>query len=328
MTIIELFNSIDLPTESDNFMFSAISIPEFSNHRIAKDKLGNPSLLLAVDDQNQFVSSPNFKLLNVLVLYDVKCSILQNNFLIYKNFTVISFIGKDNQLKNYFITLCDTLLRGLGNSPLCDAVRNEISRFVELFRLATEPQIKTVQGLWAELFLISESLDPKILVRCWHCIPEEKFDFNNGAEKIEVKSSSNGLRLHNFSIDQLHSSGDSKIIVASLFVNQSSTGTSIANLIDEIKSKLSTNLDLINKLELQIASTLGKSLMESFNLNFDYQLAKDSLRFFRAEDIPKIELEKVPPSVIDVRFKSDLSELNSINPTDFNADGDLFSALR
>jgi hypothetical protein len=327
MTLIELFNTINLPNENDNFQFSAIPIPSFSNHRIAKDKADNPTLLLSISNQGTRPQIANLKLQNVSVLFDIKCKIEQNGNLIEKIFTVVCFIGKDNSLKKYFLKLCSTLVEDLGNAPTQEEVRKEITRFIELFRLAAEPQTKTIQGLWAELFLIAESTEPANLVRCWHCIPEEKFDFNNGEERIEVKSSSNSLRIHNFSLDQLHSPTDTRTIIASVFVKQTSTGKSIATLTNEIADRLSGQIELVEKLQLQVALTLGKSISDSMKLKFDFQLAKDSLKFYKAEDIPKISIDNVPPLVTDVRFKSDLTDLNTIIPNEISTNAGLFVSI-
>ena len=216
---------------------------------------------------------------------------------------------------------------GLGNTPTHEEVRKEITRFIELFRLVTEPQTKTIQGLWAELFLITESKDPVALVRCWHCIPEDKFDFNNGEERIEVKSSSSSLRIHNFSLEQLYSPTDTVTIIASVFVKPASTGKSIADLANEIADRLSSRIELIEKIQFQIALTLGKAISDSTKLTFDFQFAKDSLRFYKAEDIPKISVNNVPSLVTDVRFKSDLTDINSIAPNEISGTRGLFASV-
>lgn len=326
MKLIELFNTIKQPSENDNFQFSGIPIPEYSNHRIAKDKNDNPTLLLSISNEGARTLIANLKLQNVSVLFDIKCKILQNGNLIEKIFTAVCFIGKDISLKKYFLKLCSALIEDLGNTPTHEEVRKEITRFIELFRLATEPQTKTIQGLWAELFLISECKQPANLVRCWHSIPEEKFDFNNGEERIEVKSSASALRIHNFSLDQLHSPTDTRTIIASVFVRQASIGKSIATLSSEISERL-VDIELTEKLQLQIALTLGKTISDSMKLKFDFEFAKDSLRFYRAEDIPKIEIENIPNFVSDVRFKSDLTDINSINPSDIAGNGGLFVSI-
>jgi hypothetical protein len=326
MKLIELFNTIKQPKENDIFQFSAIPIPEYSNHRIAKDKNDNPTLLLSISNKGARMLIANLKLQNVSVLFDIKCKIQQNGNLIERTFTAVCFIGKDLSLKNYFLKLCSTLIENLGNTPTHDEVRKEIKRFIELFRLSTEPQTKTIQGLWAELFLISECKQPATLLRCWHSIPEEKFDFTNGEERIEVKSSANTLRIHNFSLDQLHSPTDTRTVIASVFVRQASIGKSIATLSDEISERIA-DIELTEKLQLQIALTLGKTISDSMKLKFDYEFAKDSLRFYRAEDIPKIAIENIPKFVSDVRFKSDLTNINSINPNDIAGNGGLFVSI-
>lgn len=327
MNLLETFNTIIAPTENDKFQFSAVPIPEFDNHRVAKNKSDNPTLLISVSNQFGRTIAANLKLQNVSVLFDVKCNIQQGGNLIERNFTAVCFVGKDNSLKRYFLKLCSALIEDLGNQPTQEGVRKEITRFVELFRLATEPQMKTIQGLWAELFLIAESKEPANLVRCWHCIPEEKFDFNNGQERIEVKSSGSGLRIHNFSLDQLRSPTGTKTIVASVFVNQTSTGKSISELQSKISDHLEAKIDLIEKLQLQIALTLGKSFSDSDKMKFDLQLAKDSLRFYEAEDIPRISLDNVPPLVTDVRFKTDLTDITPVLPNFIAGDGGLFVSI-
>lgn len=326
MKLFELFNTIKQPSENDNFQFSAIPIPEYSNHRIAKDKNDNPTLLISISTEGARTIIANLKIQNVSVLFDIKCKIQQNGNLIERPFTAVCFIGKDISLKKYFLKLCSSLVGDLGNTPTHNEVRKEITRFIELFRLATEPPTKTIQGLWAELFLISECKQPANLVRCWHSIPEEKFDFNNGEERIEVKSSASTLRIHNFSLDQLHSPTDTRTVIASVFVRQASTGKSIATLSNEISERIA-DIELTEKVQLQIALTLGKTISDSMKLKFDFEFAKDSLRFYRAQDIPKIAIENIPNFVSDVRFKSDLTDINSINPNDIAGDGGLFDSI-
>lgn len=327
MNLLETFNTIIAPRENDKFQFSAIPIPEYDNHRIAKDKADNPTLLISVSNQQGKTIAANLKLQNVSVLFDIKCNIQQSGNLIERNFTAVCFVGKDNSLKKYFLKLCSALIEDLGNTPTQEGVRKEITRFVELFRLATEPQTKTIQGLWAELFLIAESKEPANLIRCWHCVPEEKFDFNNGEERIEVKSSGSGLRIHTFSLDQLNSPTDTRTIIASVFVKQASTGKSISELQSEISDRLAAQIELIEKLQMQVALTLGKSINDSMKMKFDFQLAKDSLRFYIEEDIPKISFDNVPSLVTDVRFKSDLTDIISITPNEISSNSGLFDSI-
>ena len=83
----------------------------------------------------------------------------------------------------------------------------------------------------------------------------------------------------------------------------------------EISDQLAAQIELIEKLQIQIAMTLRKSISDSVKIKFDFQPAKYSLRFYKAEDVPKICFVDVPPLVTDVRFKSDLTDIGTIVPT-------------
>lgn len=327
MNLTEIFNNIVKPGDLDPFQFSALPIVEYPNHRIAKDKLDNPVLLLNISEPDVSLFSANLKLQNVSVLFDINCTVLQHNETIEKHFTVLSFTGKDNSLKYYFFKLCTVLVETIGNNPSDYDVKKEITKFVDLFCLAIEPPLNSVQGLWAELLIISESKNPHKLLSCWHSSPVEKFDFNNGDERIEVKSTKQSTRVHSFSIEQLYSPTDTKTIVASVFVKQSSSGKSIADLAREIKERISDDIELIEKLEFQIAVTLGKTIVDSVKLSFDYQYAKDSVLFYQAEDIPKINQFDIPVLVSDVRFTSDLSTTSPVIVRDISTVGGLFASI-
>lgn len=107
MNLSDLFSSLSLPTENPSYQFSAIAIPDYPNHRIAKDKAGNPVLLLSIKDSSQKIEIPSLKLENVHVQFHVKCSIYQGGTFIERVVTIISFIGKDPLLQKYFFKLSD-----------------------------------------------------------------------------------------------------------------------------------------------------------------------------------------------------------------------------
>lgn len=325
MSLENLFYIIPLPPQADGYQFSALPIPGLPNHRIAKDKNGNPVLLLSVLNSKPLTLGTDFKLKNVSVLFDVTCKIKQDLKIVSGEFTVISFIGNDSALRVYFLRLCSALIESLGNEPSKELVKKEILLFIELFRLASEVQLKSVQGLWAELFIISESKDPELLLNCWHTIPEEKFDFNNGKDRLEVKSSSTGQRAHHFSLEQLYSPAETSTIIASLFVKVASAGQSIEDLQKAIVARIIGNFDLLEKLKIQIAMALGNSILESSAIKFDFYVAKESLQFYHTDSIPKIDMQTIPTSVTEVKFKSNLtgippiSNINALTSDFFNS---------
>lgn len=196
---------------------------------------------------------------------------------------------------------------------------------VEIFRTLSDTPTKTLQGLWAELFVMDNAKEPTTLLNYWHNLPEEKFDFNADTEKLEVKSSSTLERIHTFASEQLNPPTDKQVLIASLFVKQTTHGQSISQLANSINQKVADN-DLTEKLFTLISKTLGNTVEQSIKIKFDYELAKNSLRFYRHQDIHKIGKINIPNKVSEVRYKSDLTELKSINPNDISNER-LFDAI-
>lgn len=327
MKLIEQFNFILTPSEVARFQFNAVPIPDFHNHRIAKDRFGSPVLLLTVVLKRSEITPTNIKLQNVSVQFNVNCKIVQDEASIEKTFTVVSFIGSDPALRDYFLRLLSTLIESVGNEPTQQIVRNGIDKFVELLQFACEPPMKTIQGLWAELFLISQSRDVKKMLHCWHTNPEERFDFNNGQERVEVKSSSTSQRVHYFSLEQLNSPQNTETIIASIFIRKASNGKSIKSLQNDIIANVADDLQLVEKVNFQIAATLGKVILDIADYNFDCHQAKESLRFYRAIDVPKIDVRYISPLVSEVKFKSDLSLTTPVNCRDEGSPDSLFYCL-
>lgn len=107
-------------------------------------------------------------------------------------------------------------------------------------------------------------------------------------------------------------------------MKQASAGKSISELQSEISDRFAAQIELSEKLQLQVALTLGKSISDAMKMKFDFQLAKDSMKFYRAEDIPRISFDNIPPLMTAVRFKSDLTDINSIQPNDIAGNSGLF----
>lgn len=316
MELVSLFDTIAIPTADVSYQFSAVPVKDNSAHRLAKDKLGNPALLLVANGESELVHSLTMQLQNVVVAFNVGCVISQNNVRQRQRFTTIAFQGHDELLRKYFLKLCSVLLSELGDTPTHQQIRREVTFFAELLRMAVTPAIKTVQGLWAELLLIRRSAHIENLLQCWHNLPEEKFDFSDGDERIEVKSSANGFRIHSFSLDQLSSPNGTRSIIASILVRPSAGGETIESLVAAISERVSSR-ELVHKLRSQVALTLGSSIANVHAFPFDYELAVQSLQFYRAEDVPKIDFRVVPDLVSEVKFKADISSISPISERDF-----------
>lgn len=71
-----------------------------------------------------------------------------------------------------------------------------MNQLIELFRAIAKPARKSLQGLWAELFLISRAHQPAILVNAWHTVVEDRYGFAVDNQRIEVKGFSGQIRQH------------------------------------------------------------------------------------------------------------------------------------
>jgi hypothetical protein len=225
------------------------------------------------------------------------------------------FIG-DQSLTSHFLMSAEALFVALKKNFTDEDISREVHGFVELFSCLSDPPIKTAQGLWAELFLIERSSDPKKLMTAWHSTPEDKFDFNANKERIEVKSTGKDKRFHHFSLGQLDPPKDTQTIVASLFAKRSAGGKSIEHLILSIQPNLMDDIEMMRKLFLITNKTLGDSISDSLVITFDYEAAKESLAFYEVKNIPRIMNEAIPIEVSDVSFDVDLGMVEKFDRQD------------
>ncbi|WP_158847113.1 PD-(D/E)XK motif protein [Algibacter sp. L1A34] len=302
----EIYDVLPLPTNQNSNSYSAKAIKGFKNHRIAKNYANNPSLLIFISEQNQDFLIANQNLFSIKISHNLKCEIESDKKSTCNNFSVVSYIGQNDEIKNIFLSTCQVLIKSLGQNPSNKKIKTIVSKFIELFKSIKEPPRKSIQGLWAELLLIEQSNSPINLINAWHCVPEEKFDFSFDQLRIEVKSSGSDTRTHHFTIGQLKSINNTEIFIASILMKTNTGGLSISDLLNNINNKLTDFQKQKEKLHLLVYATLGMDIDKVSLVKFDYELAKGSLQFYNSKEIPKIESELIPKEVSNVKFTSNL----------------------
>jgi hypothetical protein len=326
MNLIILYDTLSLP-ENDNKVLNAIPIPEFPNFRIAIDFEGNAVLLLSVSKRIKDLSLKNFRLKYLQLEQNLECRIYENDSYKLQTFTVVTFRCSDRNLQEYFLRISETLVSTIGQQPTQQQVIDSLKKFVEVFKTLTDSPTNTINGLWAELFLIENSSNPKSVINYWHNLPEEKFDFNAGLERIEVKSSSNFERKHIFSAEQLNPPSDTQVLIASIFLKQHNSGMNIQQLLESISKKVNYDFETADKLNSIVFRTLGSSLEHSIGIKFDYAIALQSLQFYRHQDIDKIEEIHIGNNVSEVKYKSDLTKISPLELGNLKDKQILFNAL-
>lgn len=311
MKLTELFNTLSPPNGGNLKLFNALSIPELGFAKLAINCQGFPTFLLS----SQFKPISRIRdiaLQFIEIKFDNECTIYNGSTAKSDNFITIQFKNLNPVLVNHFLNIASIFLKSLSGNPGSTEISSLFKNFIEIFRALAEPAKATIQGLWAELFVIENSKSPTVLIDYWHNLPSEKFDFNAGAEKIEVKSTIQDNRVHTFSAEQLFAFVDVQIIVASLFVRETPNGMNVHQLVEKIVSR-SEDSEANEKLLRLVAKTLGNGYEQSFNIKFDYEWTRQSLRFYRQEDVAKIEAQNIPTRVHDVHYKSDLSLIAAVN---------------
>jgi hypothetical protein len=240
-----------------------------------------------------------------------------------EDLAIVECCTSERRLAKYFFRIGTEVLAP--EAELGEEARFEraIDAVITLFKALQRPASNTVQGLWAELALIALSHRPEVSLTSWHSTPHSLHDFVNGSSRLEVKSTTREMREHRFHLDQLRlTDSEGIVVVASMLLQELAGGLSVFDLVTVIKGKLATD-ESKRRLETIVADSLGSSLVDVDDLQFDFDGARSSLLFYRAEDVPTCP--PVPPEVKDVSFTADLS---GVEPTPLSVARSLSTAFR
>ncbi len=219
--------------------------------------------------------------------------------------TVIGLREGSSEFTNAFLDVASVFADSLGAHPTQEQVYEQVGRLLELFRARTRPALGSVQGLWAELFLIACATRMQEAARAWHSDPSDVHDFADQGQRLEVKSTRRAERKHTFTHAQLTPLAKQQIFVASVQVLESQTGVSIAHLLDRVAAELGGGEDTA-RVESIAMATLASNWTQGSRERFDFQTAIDTLRLYDASNVPRLSC-KIPLGVSDVTFVSDLA---------------------
>jgi hypothetical protein len=237
--------------------------------------------------------------------------------------SVIATKSRDGWLVDVFLELV-AMLFDSGVTSDQNSVRKLIQDLVSLFRALTQPNQKSVQGLWGELFLILQATDTDLAVSSWHTTPNDRYDFAKGHERVEVKTTT-GPRIHMFSHTQLVPIEGLKVTIASLILNSTADGVSCADLVSQVLPKLDSE-PMRRGFVNQVVRTLGENWNQQGGIRYDIEQANQSLSFYDANNVPKITQE-IPPNVHAVKYQSDHQVAREMERSDFSSHDVLSIAL-
>lgn len=297
---------------SDKPVYAAMQVPGFRNYFVGKDRESLACLLVSTDHQAGR-SHPPIRLESLDVQFELRCHLKKTNEHVREgNFTVIRCRDGSREITRYFLSVCEMILRMLGDHPTRERIATVVNRLATIFQKIRQPSARPLHGLFGELCLLLHSRNATEALAAWRANDYARFDFSDGDVRLDVKASGSRNRLHTFSYEQCNPPAGTIPVVASLYAEQAAGGVSLSSLMNQIEARVSSNADLVFKLHENVAATLGTSLKESLQRCYDMRLATSSLLFFNLEDVPAIR-GPLPAGVSDVHFRSNLSALPPVS---------------
>lgn len=297
-------------TESD---FSAISLSSKRGDFLAKNEHGAPVFLLHDSGPTKYYPSIFFR--HLTAQFQVTCAVTSGGKIQTGQFCLVSCDPVSSDLYELFVRCVNAAIQELPVESSTPDIELCLSKLRNLFRAFSSPNSREISGLWSELFLISISGDVERALGIWHSDQFDRFDFSDQSRRLEVKSSTRGIRIHDFSLEQLSPPHTGNGIVASLLLQPLSGGVGILDLARDIEKHVDHSPRLKKKIWENLATTLGSDFSEKLDKRFDLKYSEKSLILYDMRDVPAPP-ESSDPRVTGIRFLSNLANVTPSFGTD------------
>ena len=301
----EIFKKLETPTEKKEDIYKTQLILG-KYHRLGKNYNGLPSILINTKKNNESVAP--YKGMSIRLRFNINCKIHEENE--KQNYTILSCISKDEQIIKIFLDICQTTISQLGKEPTPKEISEKTQMLIDLFKEMPN-KLSSIVGLWGELFLIASSRNIPKSLEAWHQHAEDKYDFYDNNEALEVKCTSKTDRKHTFKHDQLVSNLKDHYVASIMISDDPIKGLSVVDLYEDIKTRCKLD-NLNNKLKKIFFKIVGKTPYEELNeyrYNFDY--SKKNVMYYKLKDISTLVNED--DSVTDISYKVDLSRKKNVD---------------
>lgn len=326
--LIALFDTLAPPADpavASGLLFATAALPGWPMYHVGRTALGEAALLIETQSEKGR-SPPPMRLRSLAVYHDALCRVDTGHGTIEERvFTVVWHTEPDPTIRRYFLGMVAPFVMSLGKQPSSARVFEAVDALADLFRTLARAPKQSTQGLWAELLLIAEAKEPVALAEVWHEDPDDRFDFNAGAQRLEVKSAI-GTRRHHFALAQLHEPAGTEVVIASVLTARATGGTSLETLLHRVHDRLANAPALQAHVYRVVAETLGSNLSAGLQDAFDEQLGRESFLLFRACDIPTVPTP-LPAAVSEVHFLADLSAIEPLHHDALASKGGMFASL-
>jgi hypothetical protein len=230
--------------------------------------------------------------------------------------TVLRCNSTAEEIRELFGSFCESVLAALPSTPTERDVAAELEKWLGLFWRLQAPPRSDVVGLIGELAFLRAAPRPGPWVQGWHEDPTSTIDFvvTNPQVEVEVKATQSPGRRHTISGDQAFGAGHSYF--GSVQVDLRDSGGTIGDFAREIADRLAP--EEVQRFWYLVASECGSAYDGMMSERFVWQTSRESLRFFRRDEIPRPEItHPLPMGVSGLRFTSDFTNSPSISAEAF-----------
>jgi len=301
----EIFKKLETPSEKQEDIYKTELILG-KYHRLGKNYKGQPSILINTKKNNESVAP--YRGMSIRLKFNINCKIHEENE--KQNYTILSCISNDEQIIKIFLDICQTTISQLGKEPTPKEISEKTQMLIDLFKEMPN-KLSSIVGLWGELFLIASSKNITKCLEAWHQHAEDKYDFYDNNEALEVKCTTQTDRKHKFKHDQLVSNLKEHYVASIMISDDPNKGLSVVDLYEDIKKRCKLD-NLNNKLKKIFFKIVGKTPYEELNeyrYSFDY--SKKNLMYYKLKDISTLINED--DSVTDISYKVDLSRKKNVD---------------
>lgn len=300
MSLFDLYLQVEQSLQSSSLQ--AKLLPGRPSDYIARGPKGEPTVLIANSGGRTQVAP--IELRNLLVEYAAPMEVHHDMGVTQGTFIVLAANHNRPDLYEAFCSMIEAAVSGLTSNPTTTEVEHTVQALIELFRAAITPPKKTVAGLWGELLLIDASPDPTVAIRTWHVTTFDTHDFVLDSRAIEVKSTERTERIHEFNHSQLVHAAGKPVLIISVLLRRSSTGSSCQDIAGAILSRLSDQHARLKLLRV-VHESLGDEIQEANDIRFDHREALNLIRQVRADMLPVVD---VPPhcGISNIRYSINL----------------------
>lgn len=292
----------EIPTPSVEGLFHVTALPGHPACYVGRDALGNAAVLLRASGQGRTVP---LRLAGIEAHFAVPSKVAEpgSNERI-ETLTAIVCLSHEREVETYFAGAAEALIAMLPAEPTTAQVAEAVDKLVALFQKLRRPARGPLAGMVGEICMLYAARNTAAAVTGWHTDLEDHYDFVVGRLRLDVKASTNRHRAHVVSFEQANPPSGCLGLLASIWIETAGGGTSIAELLRLVESRLAMNHGALSKLRSVVADALGETFLRAMEWRFDLALAKSSLMFYDPTTVPAVR-PPLPAGVSGVRFISD-----------------------